>query len=161
MEFQSGQPVLGAFLSEAIMDLNPRTTSPFNECVILATIYGRSLFHVQQYNVRFVYGNMAPNWSEQHRWLDNILTNRLQILSHYYPSPAQICDPILLFAHIMGQATVIHLCKGMESVLWAIDEGALVVEYQQRALVAAREVVTLAKALTESHFFKVSAFPVP
>ncbi|EAU36567.1 predicted protein [Aspergillus terreus NIH2624] len=116
-EFQSGQPVLGAFLSEAIMDVKPQTTSPFNECVILATICGRSLFHAQQYSVRFIYGDTAPNWTDQHQWLDSLLNNRLQILSQYYPSPTQICDPMLSFAHIMGQASVIHLYKGMESVV--------------------------------------------
>lgn len=162
MEFQSGQPVLGAFLSEAIMDVMPQTTSPFNECVILATICGRSLFHAQQYSVRFVYGELAPNWTDQHQWLDNVLTNRLQILSQYYPSPTQICDPMLSFAHIMGQASVIHLYKGMASVVWAVDDGAWVVEYQRRALSAAQEIVKLAKGLTEFNFFKVHPLmPIP
>ncbi|KAL4812710.1 fungal-specific transcription factor domain-containing protein [Aspergillus spinulosporus] len=161
-EFQSGQLMLGAFLSEAIMDVKPQTTSPFNECVILATICGRSLFHAQQYSVRFAYGDMAPNWTDQHQWLDNVLNNRLQILSQYYPSPAQICDPMLFFAHIMGQASVIHLYKGMESVMWAIDEGGWVVEYQRRALNAAQEIVRLAKGLTEFHFFKIHPLmPIP
>lgn len=59
----------------------------------------------------------------------------------------------------MGQASVIHLYKGMESVVWAIDEGAWVVEYQRRALNAAQEIVKLAKGLTEFHFFKVETLP--
>ncbi|KNG85002.1 hypothetical protein ANOM_007809 [Aspergillus nomiae NRRL 13137] len=161
MEFQSGQPVLGVFLSEAIMD-HSRATSPFNECVILATICGRSLFHVQQHKIGFVYGgDITPTWSEQHQWLDNILINRLQVLSQYHPSPMQFCDSMLLFAHIMGQATVIYLYQGMKSVLRTIDERTLVVN-KQRALVAAQEVVTLAKALTESHLFKVHPLmPIP
>lgn len=156
MEFQSSQPVLGAFLSEAIMDVSmPQTTSPFNECVILATICGRSLFCAQQYSVRFVYGDLAPNWTDQHQWLDNVLTNRLQVLSQYYPSPTQIYDPVLSFANIMGQASVIYLYKGMESVAWVVDDGARVVEYRRRALSAAHEIAKLAKGLTEFNFFKV------
>ncbi|KAJ5651936.1 hypothetical protein N7507_009362 [Penicillium longicatenatum] len=139
-EFQSGQAVLGAFLSEAIMDVMPQTTSPFNECIILATICGRSLFQAQQCGVRFVYGDLAPNWTDQHRWLDNVLTNRLQVLLQYYPSPSQICDPMLSFAHIMGQASVIHLYKGMESVAWAVNEAGWVVEYKRHALNAAQEI---------------------
>ncbi|KAJ5953511.1 hypothetical protein N7454_000407 [Penicillium verhagenii] len=154
MEFQNGQPVLGAFLSEAIMDVMPQTTSPFNECVILATICGRSLFQAQQCSVRFAYGDIAPNWTDQNRWLDNVLNNRLQILSQYYPSPTQICDPMLSFAHIMGQASVIHLYKGMESIVWAVDEGALVLEYRRRALSAAQEIVKQAKGLTKIYIFK-------
>ncbi|KGO36756.1 Transcription factor, fungi [Penicillium expansum] len=162
MEFQNGQPVLGAFLSEAIMDVMPQTTSPFNECAILATICGRSLFQAQQYSVRFVYGDMAPNWTDQHQWLDNVLTNRLQILSQHYPSPTQVCDPMLSFAHIMGQASVIHLYKGMESIVWAVNEGALVLEYRRRALSAAQEIVKQAKGLIEFYFFKVHPLmPIP
>jgi hypothetical protein len=98
---------------------------------------------------------MAPNWTDQHQWLDNVLANRLQILSQYYPSPAQICDPLLSFAHVMGQASVIHLYKGMESVVWAVDKEAWVVEYQRRAFNAAQEIVKMAKGLTELNLFKV------
>ncbi|KAJ5568672.1 hypothetical protein N7450_011158 [Penicillium hetheringtonii] len=161
-DFQSGQPVLGAFLSEAIMDVMPQKASPFNECVILATICGRSLLHAQQYSVRFVYGDLAPNWIDQHQWLDNVLTNRLQILSQYYPSPTQICDPLLSFAHIMGQASVIHLYKGMEAVVWAVDKEAWVLEYRRRAFNAAQEIVRLAKGLTEFNYFKIHPLmPIP
>jgi hypothetical protein len=137
------------------MDVMPQTTSPFNECIILATICGRSLFQAQQCGVRFVYGDLAPDWTDQHRWLDNVLTNRLQVLLQYYPSPFQICDPMLSFAHIMGQASVIHLYKGMESVVWAVNEAGWVVEYKRHALNAAQEIVKQAKGLIEFYFFKV------
>ena len=64
---------------------------------------------------------------------------------------------MLLFANIMGQATVVHLCKGMESVWDPNDAGrALLVQYQQRALAAAEQIVNLAKALTEFNLFKAS-----
>lgn len=92
---------------------------------------------------------------DQHQWLENILANRLEILSQYYPSPAQICDPMLSFAHIMGHASVIHLYKGVESVVWAVDKAAWVVEYQGRALTAAQEIVKLAESLIELNFFRV------
>ncbi|CZR55663.1 uncharacterized protein PAC_05551 [Phialocephala subalpina] len=148
-EFQSGQRVLGGFLSDAVIEHRPWAQSSFTECIILATICGRSLFHGQQYNIRCLQGDIAPSWSDQHRWLDNILTSRLQILSQYYPSPTEICDPMLLFANVMGHATMIYLCKAMEMVVWALDEEkALAKEYQQRASVAAEQIVHLAKALT-------------
>ena len=135
---------------------SPRILSPLNECVILATICGRSLFHGQQYNMSCLYGETTPNWLEKHRWLDDILTNRLQILSQYYASSTDSCDPMLLFANIMAQATVISLFTAMESVMWASNEEKMAVEkYQQRAALAAEELVRLAKALTEFHIFKV------
>jgi len=103
-----------------------------------------------------LYGETTPNWLEKHRWLDDILTNRLQILSQYYASSTDSCDPMLLFANIMAQATVISLFTAMESVMWASNEEKMAVEkYQQRAALAAEELVRLAKALTEFHIFKV------
>lgn len=64
---------------------------------------------------------------------------------------------MLLFANIMGHATMIYLCKAMEMVVLALDEEkALAKEYQQRASVAAEQIIHLAKALTEFHVFKAS-----
>ena len=155
MEFQCGLPVLGGFLSQAIIEESPRITSPFNECVILATICRRSLFQGQQYRVRHVYEDVTLDWSDQHNWLDGILTKRLQILSHFYTLPTETCDPMLLFANVMGQATVVYLYNGMES-MWSPNDagGALLVQYQQRALAAVEQIVNLAKALREFHIFK-------
>ncbi|KAJ6116996.1 hypothetical protein N7512_006721 [Penicillium capsulatum] len=161
-DFQSGQPVLGAFLSEAIMDLTPQKNSPFNECVILATICGRSLFHAQQYSIRFVYGDLAPTWTDQQQWLDHILANRLRILSQSYTEPAHTSDPLLLFTHIMGQASVIHLYKGVQSVMGAADKEALVAEYHRRAFNAAQETVKLAKGSIEFNFLRIHPLmPIP
>lgn len=147
--------MLGPFLSEAITEILPQKTSPFNECLILATICGRSLFQVQQYSIRFAYGDLAPDRIDQHQWLESILANRLEILSQYYPSPSQICDPMPSFAHIMAHASVIHLYKGVESLVWAVDKSAWVVEYQRRAFTAAQEIVKLAESLIELNLFKV------
>lgn len=64
---------------------------------------------------------------------------------------------MLLFANIMGQATVVFLCKGLESVWGPNDAGrALLVQYQQRALAAAKQIINLAKTLTDFHLFKAS-----
>ena len=64
---------------------------------------------------------------------------------------------MLLFANIMAQATIIYFCQGMESVLRNIDDGrALVIEYQQRALAAAEQILGLAKTLLDFNSFKAS-----
>lgn len=160
MEFQSGQHVLGGFLSEAMTEARPKVRSPFNECLILATICGRSLLRAQQRNISKAYGDTALDWAEQHRWLDSILTSRLQVLSQCYPSPTEAYDPLLLFANILSQATVIYSCKGMiESVAKPVDlveASPEVLECQHRALAAAATIVRLGKALRELHFSKAS-----
>ncbi|KAK9234752.1 fungal-specific transcription factor domain-containing protein [Lipomyces kononenkoae] len=160
VEFQSGQHVLGEFLSEGMTEARPKVRSPFKECLILATICGRSLLRSQQYNISRAYGDMALDSAEQRLWLDNILTTRLQVLSQCYPSPTEAYDPLLLFANILGQTTVIYYCKGMiESVVCAtvdsLEANTDVLECQHRALAAAANIVRLAKGLRELHFSKI------
>lgn len=146
------------FLSDAIVDQNPTTRSPFNECIVLATICGRTLSHNQQYNIRCLHGDGEADWSDWDTWFDNILSARLQILSKCYPSPTTGYDPMLLFAHVIAQASVIYLCKEVKSMVWPNGKArSLRTEYQQRALNAAEHIVKLAYALVEFSVFKVIA----
>ncbi|RAL00197.1 Zn(II)2Cys6 transcription factor [Aspergillus ibericus CBS 121593] len=166
VDFQSGQQVLGAFLSEAMTEPTPKVRSPFNECLILATICGRSLLRGQQYNISKAYGEIPLDWTEQRWWLDGILTTRLQVLSQCYPSPNEVSDPLLLFANILAQATVIYYCKGIMSLFPTpvdhSDASPEVMECVNRALTAAADIVRLAKMLLEFHFSKIHPLmPIP
>lgn len=114
------------------------------------------MFYGQQYNIRCAYGDDSLDPSVQHRWLDDILENRLQILSQYYPSPIETSDPILLFSNIMAQATVIYFCKGMRSVASDDHDGQLAQAYEQRALGAAEKIIAYAQVLRDFHIFKAS-----
>ncbi|KAK2603398.1 hypothetical protein N8I77_009860 [Diaporthe amygdali] len=113
LEFQTGQHVLGDFLSEAITEPNPRVRSPFNECLITVTICGRVLLRGQQQNISRAYGDIGLDCAEQRWWLDGILATRLQVLSQCYPSPAEAYEPMLLFAHVLAPATIVYYCNGM------------------------------------------------
>ncbi|KID83467.1 citrinin biosynthesis transcriptional activator CtnR [Metarhizium guizhouense ARSEF 977] len=162
-DFQNGQSTVMDFLSDAIVDQNPTTRSPFNECIVLATICGRTLSHNQQYNIRCLHGDGEADWSDWDTWFDNILSARLQILSKCYPSPTTGYDPMLLFAHVIAQASVIYLCKEVKSMVWPNGKArSLRTEYQQRALNAAEHIVKLAYALVEFSVFKVHPLmPIP
>jgi hypothetical protein len=135
-------------------------SSPFNECLILATICGRSLLHDHQDKVSKAYGDLGSEWEQQRQWLDHILTTRLEALSERYPSPIEAHDPLLLFANILSQATVVYHCKGITestancSTLENSNSGYL--EIQSRAVAAIKNIVSLAKAMSELHFSKVS-----
>ncbi|KAJ5218167.1 fungal-specific transcription factor domain-containing protein [Penicillium cinerascens] len=165
-EFQTGTFELGPFLSEAMTEPNVKVQSPFNECLILVTICGRSLLQSQRYRISKAYGDMAMDGTEQRRWLDTILTNRLQILSQYYPSPTESYDPLLLFANILGQATVIYFCKNMTNTVAesssSMDGNAEILNYKNRALEASSAIIRLASTLRELHFSKVHPMmPIP
>ncbi|KHN98029.1 citrinin biosynthesis transcriptional activator CtnR [Metarhizium album ARSEF 1941] len=155
-DFQNGQSSVMDFLSDAIVDQHPTTRSPFNECIILATMCGRTLSHNQQYNIRCLHGDSETEWSDWDPWFDNVLLARLQLLSKRYPSPTNGYDPMLLFAHAIAQVSVIYLCKEVKSMVWPNGKArCLQPEYQQRALNAAEHMVNLAYALVDFGVFKV------
>jgi hypothetical protein len=108
---------------------------------------------------------MAMDGSEQRQWLDSILTNRIQVLLQYYPSPTESYDPLLLFANILGQATVIYFCKAMTDTV-AETNGSMhgnpeILNYKTRALEASSEIIRLASTLRELPFSKVSLIHRP
>ncbi|CEJ61681.1 hypothetical protein PMG11_10205 [Penicillium brasilianum] len=164
-DFQSGSHDLGPLLSEAMTEPTLKVRSSFNECLILATICGRSLLQSQRYHVSKAYGDTTTNWMEQRRWLDSILTNRLQVLSQFYPPPTESYDPLLLFANILGQATVIYFCKAMNDTT---ADGSLdtnnseFIQYQYRALEASTNIISLASILRDLPFSRVHPLtPIP
>ncbi|CRL26625.1 Transcription factor, fungi [Penicillium camemberti] len=165
-EFQAGHHQLGPFLSEAMTDPDLKVRSPFNECLILVTICGRSLLQSQQHHISKAYGGMTIDYMEQRLWLETLLTTRLQVLSQCYPSPTEAYDPLLLFASILGQATVIYFCKMiMDSTI--IPDGELEVNVdlvgpQNRALEASTNIIRLASTLRDLPFAKVHPLmPIP
>jgi hypothetical protein len=138
---------------------NLKVGSSFNECLILATICGRNLLQIQQYQISKAYGDTVLDSTEQRRWLDNLLTTRLQALSQNYPSPIKAYDPLLLFANILGQVTIIYFCKGMTESMPAttspLQGDTEFSNYQNRALEASTTIIHLAKTLCELPVAKV------
>ncbi len=155
LEFQSGQPTLMGFLSEAITANDQSAMSPFTECIILATISGRALSHRHRSLVENIYVNVSQDFWDRHQWIDAILTQRIQILSLKYPPASQHVDPMLLFTSMVAQTTVLYLYKIMECVTPATEENrAVKMEYGRCSLMAAQEIVNLTKTLAQLSCFK-------
>ncbi|KAA6409142.1 MAG: transcriptional regulatory [Lasallia pustulata] len=163
VEFQSGQPILMGFLSEAITANDQSAMSPFTECTILATISGRALSHRHQSLVENIYVDASQDFWERHQWINATLTDRMQIMSHKYPPALQHVDSMLLFTSMMAQAAVLYLYKIMMRVTPATEENqAVMMEYQTRSLIAAQEIANLSKILPQLSRFKVHPFtPIP
>jgi hypothetical protein len=98
---------------------------------------------------------MTADWEGPLEWLDSILTARLQVLQECYPSPTEAYDPLLLFAHVLGQATVIHLFDSTMQLESSLSDSNIL-QCQERALRAAGVVVQLARTMRELHFSKAS-----
>ena len=144
-----------AFLSEAITANDQSATSPFTECIILATISGRALSHRQQSLVENVYVNASQDFWDRHEWINAILMQRMQMLSYRYPSASLHANPLLLFTNMVAQTTVLYLYETMKRVISVTDENrTIMTEYETCALMAAQEIVSLAKTLAQLSCFK-------
>jgi hypothetical protein len=154
-DFQNERPMLGSFLSEAITE-QPRYLSPFNEAIIFATLCGRRLFYRQQYHVRSAYGDMYSNWTHSALMLDNILRQRLKILSQCYSSPDEASGQMIHFVNTMAQISVIYSSTGADMLLRLEEGNPMQEEYELRAIAAVDQIIKLAQVLTKSFVFKVS-----
>jgi hypothetical protein len=146
------------FLSEALNSVDDTaTTSPFTESIILATICGRVLSHRQQSAVDCIYNGMPQLFWERHEWLYMMLKTRSDSLTRNYPSATHKPDSLLLFTNMMAQTTVLYLCKVIESMTWETDDyHGTILDFKQRALMAAQEIVKLARSLPQLSYFKVN-----
>ncbi|KAJ5792551.1 uncharacterized protein N7503_008529 [Penicillium pulvis] len=164
-QFQNGQPILGEFLSEVMTESSITVQSPFNECLILLTICGRSLLQGQQLKISTVYGHTASGDLKQCHWLDELLTTRLQILAQFYPSPNEAYDPLLWFANILSHTAFVYCCNSLMQTLEAsggTEDNAAYMGYQSRALTAVEAIVGLSQMLPNLHFSKVHPLmPLP
>ncbi|KAK1765988.1 pyrimidine pathway regulatory protein 1 [Phialemonium atrogriseum] len=158
-DFQRGQPTQVCFLSEAITSDNTEQFSPLAECVILVTICGRALSHSQVSTIERIYGNEPLDFWQRHEWLDATLTKRTESLSLRYSAASGGGDPMLLFTLMVSQATVIYLCKILESLAWETDEYRdAVINYQERAIWAGREIARLVRDYEGVGYFKAHIF---
>lgn len=156
MAFQSDGPVLTGFLSEVMGAIDAVHHSSFTEFIVLATIGGRSISHMQQSTVERLYGHVSQDFWDRHQWLDTIITQRIQTLSLQYLFPSEQVDPVLLFTHMFAHAAFLLLTKIIEAMSRETgDYQSTVIEYSNRSSSAAHEIVYLAKALSQLSCFKV------
>lgn len=154
--FQSGEPAVMGFLCEVMAGTNQDNVDPFTECIILATISGRSLSHKQRTTVEQVYGAPTQDFIDRHQWLSTTLAARIQILSLSCPSTSESVDPILIFANLLAQATVLFLYEIIQPMILEKDEHQTIArEYEQRSLTAAQETLHLTRSLTHLNHFQV------
>ena len=158
MDFQSDRPVLAGFLSEVIGASDTVNLSSFTECIIMATICGRSISHRQQSMVERLYGHVSQDFWDRHQWLDTILTQRIQVLSLQYHFPSEQVDPMLLFTNMVSHAACLYLTKIIKSMSLKTGEfQPKIIEYERRSLTAAQEIVHLARALSQLSCFKAGS----
>ncbi|KAL2018159.1 hypothetical protein VTK56DRAFT_1235 [Thermocarpiscus australiensis] len=155
--FQNSQPIRTGFLPEAIADRHHPALSPFAECVVLATIHGRSMSHRRMAHS----GSMLPpkearEFWIRHEWLAAAVEERLQ--REREPQRISIStsagpldgDPMLTFTRILARDIVIHLSDTAKGIPWKEpDHQLMAIAYGQRAYEAASDMACLANAVPQ------------
>lgn len=160
--FQSGKYVEMGFLSEAITSTDLAGASPFAELIIIATICGRALSHRQQSIAEPVSSLVPQLFWDRHECLYTMLKARYNILVVQYPAAMQQTDCMLLFTNMMVQTTVLYLNRVIESIPWeTVDNSALILDFKQKALIAAKETVNLTTWLPDISYFKTPTIAFP
>lgn len=155
--FENNRPVHIDLLPDAIAASGQRTLSPFSECIVLATVWGRCASHRRRSLTEAAYGNDSREFWARHEWLDNILEKRTRCLEQSSPAGSALVDPMLVFARMLAHSAVISLMDTMQAKPWpAGDHQLLLVTYKQRAVQVAREIVSLSKTVVQLSCFKVN-----
>ncbi|KAI0890812.1 fungal-specific transcription factor domain-containing protein [Annulohypoxylon nitens] len=158
LDFQSGNPVRGCFLSESLMSGNYGSFSQLAECAQASTICGRAFSHTNMCSIdQLLSGDLKDFW-DQHDWVDNLLATRVAGFSQKYSSSSIYADPLLLQTQVLWHTTTLHLYSVMEPLTVHDQSAFRVLEYQRKAGTAAREIASIAKNYARPGAFKAHIF---
>ncbi|RYP78389.1 hypothetical protein DL771_000574 [Monosporascus sp. 5C6A] len=159
-EFQSEQPATTGYLAEAIASRGASATSPFVECIVVATMSGRALSHQHLANTQ---PNASQEFWDRHQWNDAILRQRMGVFSLKYPPTVQEADPMLIFIAMMWRTTLLFLSQITERQMSPSDENSSrLAEHARRCSLAVQDVVCLTTKLSRLNWFKVHPLtPIP
>ncbi|KAL2276384.1 hypothetical protein FJTKL_00975 [Diaporthe vaccinii] len=156
--FQSGSPVLMPFLSQALESAGPNPLfSPFLESILFTALWGRVFVHQQLCAAELVHGALSDDFCDRQLRLDDLLSRRMSQFEHTYPHTTVEVDQMLLFTSMIGQMTVMALCKAAElAPRDAARYGDIVLQgYQWRAPTAAKDISRLIDYVNGFSLFKV------
>ncbi|KAL2193907.1 fungal-specific transcription factor domain-containing protein [Corynascus similis CBS 632.67] len=161
MAFQSGHPIPGCFLPEAMASGDHNLLSPLAESAVTVTICGRALSHGHVSGVERAFGNPPLDFWLRHEWVNGALTQILDFLSMNAPVVSAMADPMVFFAFMMAHTTTILMCQIAETS-GADDQSRITIaDYQMRATRAAQEIARMAKAHEHIGYFKVRHDRIP
>ncbi|KIM94093.1 hypothetical protein OIDMADRAFT_136671 [Oidiodendron maius Zn] len=157
-DFESGQHSQGCSLSEAIASGDQSPLSPLAECTTIITLYGRALSHYHVSRAEKFYGNTTQDFWMRHQWIDTALGQRQESFLINHPPVSIAADPILLLTHMVLQSTTLYLYKIMEPITIEEQCNTMVIEYQKRAIAAAKEIARLTQEHGYDIYFKGHVF---
>ncbi|ROW12029.1 hypothetical protein VPNG_05282 [Cytospora leucostoma] len=152
--FQKDQPIRMDFLPEAINKDGQSSAllSPFAECMVLATLHGRSITHKQLALSAIGSAKDTRDFWARHEWLAAEVEKHTQLLESWRQNSAGTStsdlvdgNPMLLFTNILAHDTIVYLSNVTETIAWDdVGHQLISASYKQRGIQAASEVVRLA-----------------
>ncbi|KAI1252402.1 hypothetical protein MGN70_006977 [Eutypa lata] len=156
-DFERSRPTHTDFLPEAIAASGQTILSPFAECVVFLTLWGRCILVRQPRPLaEHMYSNDSLELWARYEWLDNVLEKRRSRLAQSSPIGAVLADPMLVFTFMVADIIKIHLMNSLQSksASTVLPHQVLAEAHGERAAEAAREIALLAKT---THPFLPSA----
>ncbi|KAI1292984.1 hypothetical protein F5Y03DRAFT_15079 [Xylaria venustula] len=163
VDFQNGQPVITDYLSDALANGEPKFTSLFSECIVLATLHGRCIAcHKTLSNEN--YHDLPRNARWRHESLAAAVERHVKLLGQSPMMPTVERNPMLFFVHTLAHSAIICLSGvgvDQEKLAWQRVENnqiSMAMPYEQRASRAMSEMLRLVKALPSFSCFKTHPF---
>ncbi|CAG8935911.1 unnamed protein product [Penicillium salamii] len=151
-EFQHGRPAVTTFLYDAIEDSGNKMLPTFAETIVLTTLCWHSVtFHRITPDTE-TSSNLSSIFWKRHARLYQMVQQRLMLLSLPASAP-ELHDPMRLFTNMLANSAVLWFHNIIEALHADFDDQMLLVP-----LYSAYEVVSLAKPLVRSSFFKAHPF---
>ncbi|KAJ6443313.1 DUF124 domain-containing protein [Purpureocillium lavendulum] len=159
--FENDQPVITGFLADALASQDASMTSPFTECIVVATMCGRVL--LTQHDLSSSYPIGAQGGLGRYQGIDGALMQRMEVFSLKYAPALQDADPMLMFIGMMWRTAVLFLAQSMERGTSPDEMGAVLNSKLARCSASAvQEVVGLMSKLSRLNWFKVHPLtPIP
>ncbi|KAI1205134.1 fungal-specific transcription factor domain-containing protein [Annulohypoxylon truncatum] len=158
-DFESGRPTRTDFLHDAIAFSGQNVLPPFAECVVLLTLGGRCMMHRPRALAENLYGNDPLEFWARYEWVDTTLDKRRRRFTQSSPAATTLTDPMLIFNHMISATIVIHLMETLRSRALPTAQHRMAADvYNDRSVQAARELVLLARSVTQLSCFKAHPF---
>lgn len=160
--FQSGQPIVMDFLSDAMLPQD--RAGPSNnlaDFIVVATMCGWAHVHRQQCTTKRAQVNPVVNFWDRHRRIERVLIPQVAAQQATSPSQMRHADPISLFTRVMVHAMVMYMYHVMVEFIPNHDGAnrALVDAYGPSLFTAVMEVSNISTTLSQMSCFKVSNHP--
>ncbi|KAL2847837.1 hypothetical protein BJY01DRAFT_246604 [Aspergillus pseudoustus] len=154
------------FLSDIFASQETQARSATHDCIILATLCGRTLSHRQQTAAEHSCDGLSDAFLERHQSLDALLTRTARSIekASEFSAGKYQNEPMSLFNTIVAQAAVLHHRWTLETVVGQSDTTfqPMVLQCRQQALSSALELVRLARLVSQLSYFKIHPFmPLP